>query len=225
MGIDADCGLAHESAIKEAETDAKKRALMTFGNQFGLALYDRAQTNVARLLRNDVASTTDMRRTTRATPKTVVPAPKHSLRAGGIAERAASNVTPLPKKNCRDIYSRMQDEIDGCSAPDELLAWGSDVADRMRVLPATKANLDASAPPRHRAGRGCSPSCMISRGPITAILGPPSSGRPLSLRTPHCLGRAPINQAGRLGRQTGGRDDASRAGAVVATLTACLSSG
>jgi DNA repair and recombination protein RAD52 len=46
-GIDRDHGLAHESAIKEAETDAMKRALMTFGNPFGLALYDKTQSNVA----------------------------------------------------------------------------------------------------------------------------------------------------------------------------------
>lgn len=45
-GIDVDLGQAHESAIKEAETDAMKRALMTFGNPFGLALYDKDQTNV-----------------------------------------------------------------------------------------------------------------------------------------------------------------------------------
>lgn len=45
-GIDVDLGQAHESAIKEAETDATKRALMTFGNPFGLALYDKDQTNV-----------------------------------------------------------------------------------------------------------------------------------------------------------------------------------
>lgn len=45
-GIDRDLGQAHESAIKEAETDAMKRALMTFGNPFGLALYDRTQANV-----------------------------------------------------------------------------------------------------------------------------------------------------------------------------------
>lgn len=45
-GIDRDLGLAHESAIKEAETDAMKRALMTFGNPFGLALYDKKQENV-----------------------------------------------------------------------------------------------------------------------------------------------------------------------------------
>src|SRR5262245_46839267 len=34
-------GQAHELALKAAETDATKRALATFGNPFGLALYDR----------------------------------------------------------------------------------------------------------------------------------------------------------------------------------------
>lgn len=46
-GIDVDLGQAHESALKEAETDAMKRALMTFGNPFGLALYDKEQANVS----------------------------------------------------------------------------------------------------------------------------------------------------------------------------------
>jgi DNA recombination protein Rad52 len=41
-------GEAHESALKEAETDATKRALTTFGNLFGLALYDKAQNGVRR---------------------------------------------------------------------------------------------------------------------------------------------------------------------------------
>ena len=35
-------GQAHEMALKVAETDATKRALATFGNPFGLALYDKA---------------------------------------------------------------------------------------------------------------------------------------------------------------------------------------
>ena len=39
-------GEAHEVAVKEAESDAMKRALMTFGNPFGLALYDKAQAQV-----------------------------------------------------------------------------------------------------------------------------------------------------------------------------------
>lgn len=38
---------AHELAIKEAETDATKRALMTFGWPFGLALYDKTQEHVS----------------------------------------------------------------------------------------------------------------------------------------------------------------------------------
>lgn len=46
-GIDRDIGQAHESAIKEAESDARKRALMTLGYQFGLALYDKQQEHVA----------------------------------------------------------------------------------------------------------------------------------------------------------------------------------
>lgn len=47
-GIAKDLGDAYEGAIKEAETDAMKRALVTFGNPFGLALYDKEQRHVAR---------------------------------------------------------------------------------------------------------------------------------------------------------------------------------
>ena len=36
---------AHESAVKEAETDALKRALRSFGYTFGLALYDKSDAN------------------------------------------------------------------------------------------------------------------------------------------------------------------------------------
>lgn len=45
-GYDLDLGLAHESAVKEAITDALKRGLRTFGNRFGLALYDKTRENV-----------------------------------------------------------------------------------------------------------------------------------------------------------------------------------
>lgn len=45
-GIDRDLGQAHESALKESETDAMKRAFMLFGNPFGLALYDKTRANV-----------------------------------------------------------------------------------------------------------------------------------------------------------------------------------
>ena len=39
-------GEAHERALKQAETDAMKRALVTFGNPFGLALYDKERHGV-----------------------------------------------------------------------------------------------------------------------------------------------------------------------------------
>src|SRR5690349_18245135 len=39
-------GQAHELSLKGAETDATKRALATFGNPFGLALYDPEQNGV-----------------------------------------------------------------------------------------------------------------------------------------------------------------------------------
>lgn len=46
MGRPEALGDAIESAAKEAETDAMKRALMTFGWPFGLALYDKSQEHV-----------------------------------------------------------------------------------------------------------------------------------------------------------------------------------
>ena len=47
-GINRNLGDAHEGATKEAVTDALKRALRTFGNPFGLALYDKSGENVER---------------------------------------------------------------------------------------------------------------------------------------------------------------------------------
>jgi DNA recombination protein Rad52 len=44
-------GQAHELALKTAETDATKRALATFGNAVGLALYDPEQAGVKRTFR------------------------------------------------------------------------------------------------------------------------------------------------------------------------------
>lgn len=46
IGVAKEYAGAHESAGKEAVTDALKRALRTFGNMFGNALYDKSQKNV-----------------------------------------------------------------------------------------------------------------------------------------------------------------------------------
>ena len=42
-GKSVNLGDKHESAVKEAEADARKRAFMQFGSQFGLSLYDRTK--------------------------------------------------------------------------------------------------------------------------------------------------------------------------------------
>jgi DNA recombination protein Rad52 len=47
-GFSKSLGDALESAGKEAATDALKRTLRTFGNPFGLALYDKSKANVGR---------------------------------------------------------------------------------------------------------------------------------------------------------------------------------
>src|SRR5690242_10286791 len=52
-------GQAHELALKGAETDATKRALATFGNPFGLALYDREQAGVRKT--RDASSSSETR--------------------------------------------------------------------------------------------------------------------------------------------------------------------
>lgn len=46
-GIDRDCGLAIESAEKEAATDSLKRCAKSLGDALGLALYSKGQENVA----------------------------------------------------------------------------------------------------------------------------------------------------------------------------------
>src|SRR5215468_9129242 len=55
-GFGPTVGQAVEDCIKAAETDATKRAFVTFGNIFGLALYDREQRNVGTPERRKVAA-------------------------------------------------------------------------------------------------------------------------------------------------------------------------
>jgi len=48
LGRSSSIEIAHEIALKAAETDATKRALSTFGNPFGLALYDKTKAQVTK---------------------------------------------------------------------------------------------------------------------------------------------------------------------------------
>jgi recombination DNA repair RAD52 pathway protein len=55
-GFAKTAGEAMENAIKSAETDAMKRPLVTFGDQFGLTLYDKEQRNVGRFEARQIES-------------------------------------------------------------------------------------------------------------------------------------------------------------------------
>ena len=58
-------GDKHESAVKEAESDARKRALMQFGDQFGLSLYDKEKNwqKTTPPVNNDLDSNTSPKQT------------------------------------------------------------------------------------------------------------------------------------------------------------------
>lgn len=108
-----DLGDAYESAVKEAETDAMKRALMTFGNPFGLALYDKTQANVAsgngELKAALVASTRE-------------PPPAGALDANGKPYKHGMRIEP----EMRDLWTSLRKEIDDCTSLGMLAArWQS----------------------------------------------------------------------------------------------------
>ena len=66
FGRSSSAETAHEIALKAAETDATKRALATFGNPFGLALYDKDQRGVTKRAGNAAAARRERAR--RASP-------------------------------------------------------------------------------------------------------------------------------------------------------------
>lgn len=110
-GIDKDADQAHESALKEAESDAMKRALMTFGNPFGLALYDKTQANVAAVVS--------------AVVQTATTSLAMCLDEADLKEWSASNgemiagLSEVEKQGVRKAYAARQTAIKSASNPFE----------------------------------------------------------------------------------------------------------
>jgi recombination DNA repair RAD52 pathway protein len=102
-GFGPTVGQAVEDCIKAAETDATKRAFVTFGNIFGLALYDREQRNVGTPERPQVA----------APSRSQVAAieegfePPEPLRQATSQRAIAATPRPAPEVNGK-IHSRLQ---------------------------------------------------------------------------------------------------------------------
>lgn len=110
-GIDASAGQAHKSACKEAKSDAMKRALMSFGNPFGLALYDKTKANVA------------IPRETKANSRGLYSALQAGLRSQGSADALkkwarenADDIRTLPADWQEQIRTEYQAELDGHAA-------------------------------------------------------------------------------------------------------------
>lgn len=119
-GIDRDLGQAHESAIKEAETDAMKRALMTFGYQFGLALYDKEQEHVTddskpeprQLLSEPVAAETQARLIEEINGCVTKP----ELEKFALSEAFQHRINALPEKHRSHVRSAYRDRADQLKA-------------------------------------------------------------------------------------------------------------
>jgi DNA recombination protein Rad52 len=113
-GIDVDLGQAHESALKEAETDAMKRALMTFGNPFGLALYDKAQRQVSSAAgQGDGAQRPQVSRPAAGAPAAggPSPAPAHTQAAASTAQPSAPadpGQQALDGETIRHLYTSLR---------------------------------------------------------------------------------------------------------------------
>jgi DNA repair and recombination protein RAD52 len=106
-GAMPDLGDAIESAMKEAETDAMKRALMTFGNPFGLALYDKDQANVVDAPANDAPAEK--------------PASSASLKRDGAWEKTSERLNQ-ELIDCKSVVSLDKLAADWRNDPD-IKAW------------------------------------------------------------------------------------------------------
>ena len=120
-------GEAIESAVKEMETDAMKRALTTFGNQFGLALYDKTRANVGKSKLDEDMQDQEPDAGQRETPEP---------EATGAGLPPSAPVAPtLTKAKARAEFGALQEGIRNCTSSRELKLWAKDNADGIARQP------------------------------------------------------------------------------------------
>lgn len=117
-GFGYNLGEAHESALKEAESDAMKRALVTFGSQFGLALYDKRRAEVA--APQEMATASQRRQISNLLGKTAVPreqwgeliedlSGRDGLRSGDVASVASKLQGMIDGEDVEDVEPEPQE--------------------------------------------------------------------------------------------------------------------
>lgn len=167
-GIAQDLGDAHESAIKEAETDAMKRALMTFGNPFGLALYDKEQAEVRHMAMAEEPARAEGAAEGAAEAAKIEPARGGARRAGrngpernengAAAESEAAERPELPETNAAaraEAIRRLMAEAGAAPRLDEIVA-------------AHRADLEAMPDPLKRDLRAFYAQCRRNLAPAGA---------------------------------------------------------
>lgn len=135
-GIDRDLGQAHESALKEAETDAMKRAFMTFGNQFGLALYDKTQANVIEFDGHQEPPPRQNPHVTR--PEDVSDAkPRYDANGQRIdwIDTSEHRVERLSKAKARPLAESLNNTMRLCRTVEVLVQFGIDNSEAVAKLP------------------------------------------------------------------------------------------
>ncbi|MCD1645216.1 RAD52 family DNA repair protein [Aurantimonas coralicida] len=133
-GFAKNIGDAYEGAIKEAETDAFKRAMRTFGNVFGLALYDKSRANVgvdAPAIDKSTPFDDAPSKPARATP----PANANSgpLTPAGRQRRAGERLTDA--NDVQTIMEALLENVTKKGDPDSLKKWATGQRAQIASLP------------------------------------------------------------------------------------------
>jgi hypothetical protein len=163
-------GQAHELALKGAETDATKRALATFGNPFGLALYDRELAGVRKARNGKPASAEDAE----AGPwvlRSATGAPHASFeRSDGFVQALRTAMSDA--QDIEILYAIWEQNVDTVRALNKCLkqnpAWKAGIAQslvthlKMCAIALVKGVGDAS----HDTGGGPGPTLDQSRPKI-----------------------------------------------------------
>ena len=93
-------GDKHESAVKEAESDARKRALMQFGDQFGLSLYDKDKNWQKQ-------EQPDRNRNWRDVPETVMPKPESFTKSDTPKHDQQAIPKPADKQAVKNVLNEL----------------------------------------------------------------------------------------------------------------------
>lgn len=132
-GFAAQLGDAYEGAVKEAVTDALKRALRTFGNVFGLALYDKSRANVGvNEPQDNSTASTPFGKEPKAPPQKATANGTYTT-AGGFKRQPGERF-----QEAHDIQTAMETLIEGLKKQphtDALKAWAGKQANLIGTLP------------------------------------------------------------------------------------------